>query len=108
MSGYEIRKLGQSAPFHAINYWGDEENSTAIVGDDYSDDCEPIAVMPHDCPHENLLLAAPEMLSALEWIIKAAGYESGEAEPTLTHLSVHRTWLDKARVAIAKAKGGAV
>ena len=45
-----------------------------------------------------------ELLVALEAIIRNAGYESGQHEPTLRALSVDIPYLDAARAAIAKAK----
>lgn len=48
--------------------------------------------------------AAPDMLEALESIIRNAGYESGKALPTLRELRVDIPHLDAARAAIAKAR----
>lgn len=47
----------------------------------------------------------PALIAALEGILRSAGYESGQHEPTLTALNVGISYLDAARAAIAKAKG---
>ena len=51
-----------------------------------------------------LIAAAPELLEAAEWVIRNAGYEKGEASPSLKELCVSRYRLDNLRAAIAKAK----
>ena len=52
-----------------------------------------------------LIAAAPDLLEAAQWVLRSAGYENGQAEPTLQALSVNRTYLDNLRDAIAKAEG---
>ena len=47
--------------------------------------------------------AYPDLLAALEGIVRSAGYESGEAEPRLIELNVGLRYLDDARAAIEKA-----
>lgn len=54
-----------------------------------------------------LIAASPDMLAALQGIIRSAAYESGQAEPSLRELTVGIKYLDAARAAIAKAEGGA-
>ena len=46
--------------------------------------------------------AAPELLEALRGVVRSAGYESGEAEPSLCELNVSISSLDQARTAIEK------
>ena len=49
-----------------------------------------------------LMAAAPELLEALQGVVRSAGYESGEAEPSLCELNVSISSLDQARAAIEK------
>ena len=44
-----------------------------------------------------------ELLEALRGVVRSAGYESGEAEPSLCELNVSISSLDQARTAIEKA-----
>ena len=52
-----------------------------------------------------LIASAPELLAALSRLVREAGYESGEAEPTIHDLSASRAAFDEARAAISKATG---
>ena len=45
-----------------------------------------------------------ELVAALNGVLQSAGYENGVAEPSLRELRVHRTRLDAARAALAKAR----
>lgn len=56
-----------------------------------------------DWANFRLIAAAPELLQVLQDVLRSAGYESGEAEPTLRGLQVGLKYLDAARAAIAKA-----
>lgn len=53
-----------------------------------------------------LIAAAPELLDALQWILRSAGYENGQAPETLRELRAGRKYFDQARAAVAKAIGG--
>lgn len=104
-------------PWHTERayYVGADDNEYSIIGmtdcgrpDFYS---EPVSVRVADAytePDARLIAAAPELLGALQGIIRNAGYESGEAPPSLNDLRVSIRYLDAARAAIAKATGGSI
>lgn len=48
--------------------------------------------------------AIPDLLEAAVWVLRSAGYENGEALPTLHELTVGRHHLDRLRAAVQKAK----
>ena len=60
---------------------------------------------PEDAANGRLIAAAPELYAVLRWILRNAGYESGEAEPTLHDLQVARVHLDRARALLQRIDG---
>ena len=100
-----------SGPWCVINseerkkIFGDEDTNCSgltIITNDYDDDPSIIAEVPEWVPGEgnsdaNLIAAAPDLLEALEELARF------EFDNFAQHVSV----IDKARAAIAKAKGKA-
>lgn len=76
---------------------GDRKTIVRIVGDDSMD-------LDRHSADATLIAAAPELLEAAKWILRSAGYENGEAPPTLQELTVEVSRLDRLRAAISKAE----
>lgn len=55
-----------------------------------------------------LISAAPDLLDACLWLLKSAGYENGEALPSLRELSAGRQHFDRALAAVRKATAAPV
>jgi hypothetical protein len=88
------------------SHFGEGEHRREVVLDENCGQvCEVIDRGDKGEQAARLMAAAPELLEKLKGIIRYAGYETGEALPTIDQFRIHRSYLDKARQAVAKAEG---
>lgn len=86
------------------NLWGARSQLVARWGTfRFSDGSKAQPVAPTEADAQ-LIAAAPELLEAAKWILRSAGYENGEALPTLRELTVGIPHLDRLRTVISKAE----